>query len=87
MALDEPPQLMENTQHTPKEEAQVPEAVPPLLEHSEAVKQVPLYPLEAPHAELGKVTTLNTLITRLLFSESFVSFKCKVFSLMALLHS
>ena len=25
---------MENTQHTPKEEAQVPEAVPPLLVHS-----------------------------------------------------
>ena len=37
LALDDPPQLMENTQPTPKEEAQVPEAVPPLLEHSEEV--------------------------------------------------
>ena len=63
LALDDPPQLMENTQHTPKEEAQVPEAVPPLASHSEEVKQVPLYPLEAPQAELGKVTTLNTLRT------------------------
>ena len=63
MALDELPQVMENTQHTPKDEAQVPEAVPPLASHSEAVKQVPLYPLEAPQAVLGKVTTLNTLST------------------------
>ena len=30
-----PPHAIENTQHTPKEEAQVPEAVPPLLVHSE----------------------------------------------------
>ena len=35
LALLVPPQEMENTQHTPKEEAQVPEAVPPLLVHSE----------------------------------------------------
>ena len=72
LLLDEP-QLIENTQHTPKEEAQVPEAVPPLLEHSEEVKHVPLYPLEAPHAELGNVTTLNTLITRLILSEDLPS--------------
>ena len=65
LALDDPPQAMENTQHTPKEEAQVPEAVPPLASHSDEVKQVPLYPLEAPQAELGKVTTLNTLSRRL----------------------
>ena len=63
LALLDDPQLMENTQHTPKEEAQVPEAVPPLASHSEEVKQVPLYPLEAPQAELGKVTMLNTLRT------------------------
>ena len=63
MALDELPQVMENTQHTPNEEAQVPEAVPPLASHSDEVKQVPLYPLEAPQAELGNVTTLNTLRT------------------------
>jgi hypothetical protein len=30
------------TQQTPKDEAQVPDAVPPLLVHSEAVKHVPL---------------------------------------------
>ena len=30
-----PPHAIENTQQTPKEEAQVPEAVPPLLVHSE----------------------------------------------------
>ena len=72
LLLDEP-QLIENTQHTPKEEAQVPEAVPPLLEHSEEVKQVPLYPLEAPQGELGKVTTLNTLSRRLPRSERLSS--------------
>ena len=73
LALDDPPQLMENTQHTPKEEAQVPEAEPPLASHSEAVKQVPLYPLEALQAELGNVTTLNTLSRRSALSESFSS--------------
>ena len=36
---------MLNTQHTPKEEAQVPEAAPPRLVHSVAVKHVPLNPL------------------------------------------
>ena len=51
---------MENTQQTPKEEAQVPEAVPPLAVHSEDVKHVPLYPFEAPQAEFGNVTTLKT---------------------------
>jgi len=56
-----PPQARLKTQQTPNEEAQVPDAVPPLLVHSDAVKQVPLYPVEAPHAMLGKVTTLNTL--------------------------
>ena len=73
MALDVSPQLMENTQHTPKEEAQVPEAEPPLASHSEAVKQVPLYPFEALQAELGKVTTLNTLSRRSALSDSLSS--------------
>ena len=36
---------MLNTQHTPKEEAQVPEAAPPRVVHSVAVKHVPLNPL------------------------------------------
>ena len=31
------PQVIENTQHTPKEEAQVPEAVPPFVVHSEGI--------------------------------------------------
>ena len=31
------PHVRENTQHTPKEEAQVPEAVPPSVAHSEVV--------------------------------------------------
>ena len=37
LALVLPPQAIENTQHTPKEEAQVPEAVPPRVVHSEVV--------------------------------------------------
>ena len=73
LALLVSPHAMVNTQHTPKEEAQAPEAEPPLASHSEAVKQVPLYPLEAPQAELGKVTTLNTLSRRLPRSERLSS--------------
>ena len=38
---------------------------------------MPLYPVEEPHAELGNVTTLNTLITRLLLSASFASSTCQ----------
>ena len=61
LALELPPQAMEKTQQTPKDEAQVPEAVPPRVLHLEEVKQVPLNPLVAPQASLGKVTTLKTL--------------------------
>jgi len=37
LALLLPPQAMEKTQQTPKDEAQVPDAVPPREEHSEEV--------------------------------------------------
>ena len=64
------PQDMLKTQQTPKLEAHVPEAVPPLAVHSDEVKHVPLYPLLAPQVELGKVTTLNTPNTLLCLSLS-----------------
>ena len=37
LALELPPQAMEKTQQTPNDEAQVPEAVPPRVLHSEEV--------------------------------------------------
>ena len=46
-ALLVPPQESENTQQTPNDEAQAPDAEPPLDVHSEEVKQVPLSPLSA----------------------------------------
>ena len=61
MALLVPPQAKEKTQHTPNDEAHVPDADPPLEVHSVLVKHVPLNPLAAPHASLGNFTTLKTL--------------------------
>ena len=57
----EPQVLAEITQQTPKPAAQEPEAAPPLLPHSEEVKQVPLVVEELPlvHSSLGNWTTLN----------------------------
>ena len=51
----EPQVLVEMTQQTPKPAAQEPEAAPPLLPHSEEVKQVPLVEVEVAlmHSSLG----------------------------------
>ena len=74
LALLVPPQESENTQQTPNDEAQAPDAEPPLDVHSEEVKQVPLSPLSALQTSLGKEITLNTLNTfAFLFSASFQS--------------
>ena len=59
LALVLPPQERENTQQTPKPEAQEPEDEPPKALHSEAVQQVPLKLLALPQAVLGNRTTLN----------------------------
>jgi len=63
-ALVDPPHAREKTQQTPNDEAHVPDEEPPLAEHSEAVKQVPFLPFDAPHGSFGNLTTLNTLKTR-----------------------
>ena len=56
----EPQVEEEMTQQTPKPAAQEPEAAPPLLPHSEVVKQVPLVlVLPLVHSSLGNWTTLN----------------------------
>ena len=51
----------EMTQQTPKPAAQEPEAAPPLLAHSEVVKQVPLVEAEPAlmHSSFGNWTMLK----------------------------
>lgn len=46
-------------QQTPNPEAQDPDAVPPYEEHSELVRQVPLYELVPVHKEFGNRTIEN----------------------------
>ena len=55
----DPPHERLKTQQTPKPRAQDPEPVPPRLEHSVAVKQVPLRFLLPLHSVLGNFTTLK----------------------------
>lgn len=48
------------TQQTPKEFAQVPEAVPPYPEHSRLVKHVPFKLLLPVHCEFANLMTLKS---------------------------
>ena len=50
-------QVFSKLQHVPKPLAQLPEAAPPLLEHSLLVKQVPWLPELVVHSELGNWIT------------------------------
>ena len=61
METEEPQVEVETTQQTPNPAAQVPLADPPLLAHSEEVKQVPrvVEELLLVHSSLGNCTILN----------------------------
>ena len=62
METEEPQVEVETTQQTPNPAAQVPLAEPPLLAHSEEVKQVPrvVEELLLVHSSLGNWTILNS---------------------------
>lgn len=54
------------TQHTPNPDAQLPVAVPPLLEHSDEVKHVPLRPVDVVQGALENRTMENNDMTEII---------------------